>query len=222
MKGLDTTKFPVESVSWYDSVEFCNKLSEQEGLKPYYDLKVTKRDDKEFKRIEEAEVTILGGNGYHIPTDAEWTWGCAAGYKTKYHFGDKEEQLPEYAWFKDNSDGRTHAVGEKKPNGFGLHDIHGNVREWNEEILTNATTGAPERVSRGGYWNDTAGICAVSSRYRPGPASRYNYYGLRLAQVPLSEAAVNPPPFVPPAFDEKEAKKQQEEWSVKLKVPLEA
>ncbi|MCE9531962.1 MAG: SUMF1/EgtB/PvdO family nonheme iron enzyme [Planctomycetes bacterium] len=222
VKGLDTSKFPVEQVSWYDSVEFCNKLSEKEGLKPYYELKVTKRGGKDSNQIEEAEVTILGGNGYHIPTDAEWTWGCAAGYKTKYHFGDKDEELPEYAWFVTNSEGRPHAVGEKKPNAFGLYDMHGNVWEWNEEMLTNAKTRAPERVPRGGEWSHTAGLCPVSHRSRAAPANRYNPYGLRLAQVPLSEAAVNPPPFVPPAFDEKEAKKQQEEWSVKLKVPLEA
>ena len=59
--GMDTSKFPVEMVSWFDSVEFCNKLSEREGLKPYYDLKVTKRGGKDGKQIEEAEVKILGG-----------------------------------------------------------------------------------------------------------------------------------------------------------------
>ena len=76
---MDTSKFPVETVSWFDSVEFCNKLSEQEGLKPYYDLTVTKRGGKDGKQIEEAEVKILGGSGYHIPTDAEWEHGCRGG-----------------------------------------------------------------------------------------------------------------------------------------------
>jgi hypothetical protein len=180
----DTSKFPADSVSWYDSVEFCNKLSEQGGLQPYYDLKVTKRVGKDSKQIEDAEVKILGGSGYHIPTDAEWTWGCAAGAKTKYHFGDKDEDLLEYAWFRDNSDGRTHTVGEKRPNAFGLHDTHGNVMEWNEEMLSNAKTGAPLRVTRGGDWRSTADPCTVSARHRHGPASRGNPFGLRVAQVP--------------------------------------
>jgi formylglycine-generating enzyme required for sulfatase activity len=180
----DTSKFPVESVSWFDSVEFCNKLSEREGLKPYYDLNVTKRGGKDGKQIDAAEVKILGGSGYRIPTDAEWTCGCAAGAKTKYHFGDKDDELPEYAWFKDNSEGRPHAVGEKKPNAFGLYDMHGNVREWNEEMLTKAATGAPERVNRGGHWINAAGSCAVSHLSRNGPAYRSDNYGLRVARVP--------------------------------------
>ena len=179
--GLDTSHFPVEQVSWLDSVEFCNKLSEREGLKPYYELTVAKRDGPS---IEEAEVKILGGSGYHIPTDAEWEHGCRAGTKTKYHFGDKDEDLLEYAWFKDNSDGRTHAVGEKKPNAFGLYDMHGNVWEWNEEMLSNSATGAPERGGRGGNWSVLAGHCAVGNRYRNGPAYRYSNYGLRVARVP--------------------------------------
>ncbi len=182
VEGLDTSRFPVEQVSWYDSVEYCNKLSEKEGLKHYYALAVTKRSTA--KQIDEAEVKILGGSGYHIPTDAEWEHGCQAGTKTKYHCGDKDEDLLEYAWFDKNSDGRTHTVGEKKPNAFGLYDMHGNVREWNEEMLTNATSGAPERVYRGGFWYYPAGTCAVSSRNRLGPAYRSSSSGLRLARVP--------------------------------------
>jgi len=182
--GMDTSKFPVETVTWFDSVEFCNKLSEQEGLKPYYDLKVTKRGGKDSKQIDQAEVKILGGVGYHIPTDAEWTWGCAAGTKTTFHFGDKDNDLPEYAWFKDKSGGRTHGVGEKRPNAFGLYDMHGNVMEWNEEMLTKAGTEAPERVSRGGSWFAVAGHCWVSGPNRAGPAFRDSLHGLRLARVP--------------------------------------
>jgi len=185
--GMDTSKFPVEMLNWFDSVEFCNKLSEQEGMKPYYDLKVTKRAGKQ---IDEAEVKILGGSGYHIPTDMEWDRGCRAGTKTRYHFGGGEEDLLDYAWFEKNSDGRPHAVGEKKPNGFGLYDMHGNVWEWNEEMLTHATTGAPERVIRGGDWNHLAGYCAVNHRTRPGPAARTHDYGLRLARVAEAKAPV--------------------------------
>ena len=184
VEGLDTSRFPVEGVSWFESVEYCNKLSAQEGMKPYYDLTVTKRSGP---AIDEAEVNILGGNGYHIPTDAEWEHGCRAGTKSKYHFGDKDDDLGDYGWYNKNSEGRTHGVGEKKPNAFGLYDMHGNVWEWNEAILTNAK-GAPERVYRGGSFYSPAGNCAVSSRSRYGPASRTSSYGLRLARVPSGEA----------------------------------
>jgi formylglycine-generating enzyme required for sulfatase activity len=183
--GLDTSKFPVENLNWFECVEFLNKLSDLEGFKPYYDLTVKKRAGRS---IDVAEVKILGGAGYHLPTDAEWEHACRAGTKTKYHCGDKDEDLPEYAWFKDNSDGRTHAVGEKKPNAFGFYDMHGNVREWNEDMLTNSQTQAPERVNRGGYFNNPAKFCTVSSRYSNDPALRTPYYGLRVARVALREA----------------------------------
>src|SRR5262249_27647057 len=79
LAGMDTSMFPVERVSWFDCVEFCNKLSEREGLPPYYELTVTKRDDEAGKQIDAAEVKILGGGGYHIPTSAEWEHACRAG-----------------------------------------------------------------------------------------------------------------------------------------------
>jgi formylglycine-generating enzyme required for sulfatase activity len=179
---MDTSKFPVENVTWFDCVGFCNRLSDREGLPPYYELTVTKQNGKS---IEDAEVKILSGTGYHIPTDAEWEHGCRAGTRTKYYCGDQDEELPEYAWFKENSKERTHPVGEKKPNAFGLYDMHGNVQEWNEEMLTNATTGVPERVARGGCRIDGAGYyCAVSTRPRYVPATRNSVLGLRVSRVP--------------------------------------
>jgi sulfatase modifying factor 1 len=177
---MDTSRFPVENVSWFDCVSFCNKLSEREGLKPYYTLKVLKETND---NISDAEVQIVGGNGYKLPTEAEWTWGCAAGAKTKYHFGSLEDDLPAYAWFKENSEGRPHAVGEKRANAFGLFDIHGNVNEWSEEMLTKAD-GAPERVSRGGYWSYHAATCAVGSRTQSPVTTRQSFIGLRVARVP--------------------------------------
>ena len=77
--GMDTSMFPVERVSWFDSVEYCNKLSEREGLKPYYELTVTKRGGEDGKQIDAADVKILGGSGYHIPTGAEWEHALPGG-----------------------------------------------------------------------------------------------------------------------------------------------
>jgi len=87
-------------VSWNDAVEFCRKLSAQEG--------------------EE----------YRLPTEAEWEYACRAGTTTTYSFGNNESQLRKYAWYSDNSDDTTHVVGEKLPNAWGLYDMHGNVWEW--------------------------------------------------------------------------------------------
>jgi formylglycine-generating enzyme required for sulfatase activity len=95
--------------------------------------------------------------------------------------------LAEYAWYDQNSGGKSHPVGELKANGFGLYDIHGNVREWNEELLKKADIGAPERVNRGGNWNSPASNCVVSARSRYGPAPRFNHVGLRLARVPSAK-----------------------------------
>ena len=129
-------------------------------------------------------MKILGGHGYHLPTVAEWRHGCRAGTKTKYHFGSNEEDLPQYAWFALNSEGRTHAVGEKKPNSFGLYDMHGNVHEWGEELLINAASGAPEHGAHGGAWNGGAQNCTVGSRTRVDLAFCNNRFGLRVARMP--------------------------------------
>src|SRR5262249_50631109 len=106
---------PVECVSWFDAIAFCNKLSEKENRMPCY-------------RSDNAAVRFFGGNdGYRLPTEAEWEYACRAGSSTLYPFGDDPSALGEYAWNDKNSDGKTHAVGQKKPNAWGLHDMLGNV-----------------------------------------------------------------------------------------------
>src|SRR3990172_4480542 len=136
--GENTSRFidddlPVENVSWSDVQKYIKKLNEKEGT--------TK---------------------YRLPSEAEWEYAARAGTKTRYSFGDEESRLGRYAWYADNSGNETHPVGEKKPNPWGLYDMHGNVWEWVQDRWHNNYDGAPadgsswesgdisRRVERGG------------------------------------------------------------------------
>ena len=103
--GKDTNRLPAEEISWEDAMEFCRKLSAMSEEK-------------------------AAGQVYRLPTEAEWEYACRAGSTTKRCFGDSESQLGQYAWYDNNSGGSTHPVGRKKPNVWGLYDMHGNMNEW--------------------------------------------------------------------------------------------
>ncbi len=138
----------MENVSWDDAIAFCNKLSELEGLKPYYQLGV---------------VSQPGGEGYRLPTEAEWEYACRAGSTTRYSFGDDAARLGG-TLVDGNSGGKPHSVGQKRPNAWGLYDMHGNVLEWCWDGYApgyfQQTPGADpvgpsqaaDRVLRGGSW----------------------------------------------------------------------
>ncbi|MCK4283686.1 MAG: formylglycine-generating enzyme family protein, partial [Candidatus Brocadiae bacterium] len=127
---------------------------------------------------------------------AEWEYACRAGTTTDYSFGNNPADLRRYVWFKDNSGKTTHPVGQRQPNPWALHDMHGNVAEWcndsyNETAYQQAESQNPrgpaageERVLRGGSWLDTAEACRSSARYSEPPGLAdvcfgYDAYGFR-------------------------------------------
>jgi formylglycine-generating enzyme required for sulfatase activity len=169
---------PVENVSWYDAVEYCNRLSQREGLTPAYTISGT-------------NVTWnRNANGYRLPTEAEWEYACRAGTTSEYNTGPSIRD--DTGWYSGNSGGRTHPVGEKPPNAWGLYDMHGNVWEWcwdwHGNYSTNAQTdpmGASSgsiRVLRGGWWGDAARGVRSAGRDFSTPSYRSEYVGFRVVR----------------------------------------
>jgi formylglycine-generating enzyme required for sulfatase activity len=142
---------PVEQTQWTAAARFCNKCSELDGLTPCYDPKTW-----------ECNATA---DGYRLPTEAEWEYACRAGSTAQYCFGADAGTLPQYAWFKENSGGAPHPVGQKLPNRWGLHDMHGNVWQWCNDWHTVGKA----RVLRGGAWDSTADKCRAAYRHKDAP-----------------------------------------------------
>jgi formylglycine-generating enzyme required for sulfatase activity len=177
--GTDPSHFkgdnnPVETVSWHDAVAYCAKLTEK----------------------EKAAGRLPVGYEYRLPTEAEWEYACRAGTTTVFSFGDDESKLGEYAWYSNNSSNTTHPVGQKKPNRWGLYDMHGNVFEWCQDWYGSYPAGSvidPQgaanspsvflRVRRGGYWRGDASGCRSGSRAGEG-GGRYSDQGFRPVLAP--------------------------------------
>jgi formylglycine-generating enzyme required for sulfatase activity len=129
---------------------------------------------------------------FALPTEAEWEYACRAGSTSRYCFGNREAGLSKYGWFENNAGGKTHPVGQKKPNAWGLYDMHGNVWEWCADrydgdyykkppaIDPTGSTAVTSRVLRGGSWSDPAPYCRSSYRYCLPPWFCVHCYGVRL------------------------------------------
>ena len=166
-KGDD---LPVEMVSWNDATAFCKKLNEM------------KRD------------TLPAGYHYTLPTEAQWEYACRAGTVTPFYFGDDPDYvgLERYAWYAGKSSSKTHPVGEKLPNGWGLHDMHGNVWEWCLNRISDSypggnvsdpqgPQGGSSRVFRGGCYYSDGGLCRSAYRYGFLPVDTSSSLGFRVA-----------------------------------------
>jgi len=190
---------PVECVSWFDVVDFCNKLSVLEGLEPAY-------------TINGRDVTCnWSAKGYRLPTEAEWEYSARGGQYHKYAGSDNVDEV---AWYDDNSRSETHPVGQKKPNGFGLYDMSGNVWEWvwdwwSDDYSTETSnsvsvenqldstennldsvenpTGNPTgsyRVYRGGSWGSYPEYVRTSYRSYDDPTAQNSDLGFSFCRFP--------------------------------------
>ena len=167
-------KRPVEQVSWNDATNYCVKLTVR----------------------ERAAGRLPVGYAYRLPTEAEWEYCCRAGTTTRFSYGDDADytQLGNYAWYSDNSNRQSHGVGQKRPNAWGLYDMHGNVYEWcldwydpyHGGIVTDPrgkNTGTI-RVLRGGGWNSLGWSCRAAFRYGDSPAYQSYILGFRSVLAP--------------------------------------
>ena len=186
----NSDEHPVQSISWYDAIEFANKLSRREGLPECYE-------------VDGTNVTLRGScTGYRLPTEAEWEYACRAGSQTAYGRGVDESALSEYAWYGKLWEKGTVAVKSLKPNAWGLYGMHGNVWEWvwdryasypdsaqsdphgpsDDDALLMNIDDTKSRVLRGGAFLNGAEVLRCALRFRGGPGDRFRYNGLRVVR----------------------------------------
>ncbi len=206
MNGYNPSYFigdtlPVENVCWFEAVDFCNKLSLRDGLQPCYTINMNGSTSL-YNNI----VTVTCDwtkNGWRLPTEAEWEYAAKAGTSTDFYSGQLtnpycsplDNNLNSIAWYCGNSSSKTHNVGGKAPNAFGLYDMSGNVWEWcwdwygssyySGGAMTHpkGPTSGTYRVLRGGSWHSYAYICRSAFRYYYPPDIRYYYNGFRICRT---------------------------------------
>jgi len=166
---------PVESVSWFDAIEFCNQLSRECGLDPVYQV--------EGLDVETTRTSLK--QGFRLPSEAEWEYACRAGTKAPRYGA-----IDEIAWYRGNSHARAQPVGLKVANAWGFHDMLGNVWEWCSDQYDPEVYGS-YRVFRGGGWADDERGCLASNRRRSHPTFSIDDLGFRIARSLIANSPVS-------------------------------
>jgi formylglycine-generating enzyme required for sulfatase activity len=177
---------PVEQVTWFDAVLYCNARSKLEGRDTVYAYTAVDLSGNACDALTGISAAMLT-KGYRLPTEAEWEYACRAGTSTEYYWGDSIDG--NYCWYYGNAGDSTHPVAQKMPNAWGLYDMSGNVWEWCHDwyagySATAATdpTGPPTgtgRVVRGGAWNNVNDSYGSAYRGSNDPATAYGNLGFR-------------------------------------------
>ena len=180
---------PAADMDWYRAIEFCNRLSQRRGYRPCYRTR--------WWWLWLRWSCDWGADGYRLPTEAEWEYACRAGSEGRWSFGDDPETIGDYAWYEGNSGQKAQPVGRKRPNPWGLYDMHGNVWEWcwdrygpygtETKMDPSGPPKGSSRVVRGGSsWNPPEDLRSAG-RDVGRPEVRGRDLGFRCVRVPARQ-----------------------------------